>query len=239
MIEAVRGATGARRVHMVGHSMGGMLVYAALAQDLPVASGVAISSPARFRDQAALKKLIRMTPLVTQTLGMTRSRLGVALTRPLRLNGPAVKRLGNPDNMDWPTVKGMGQHAIVDLPRDVARQVILWLRTGQLVSTEGEPWIQPSRVPMLVLAGSEDFIAPASDVGHACAILRRCTFETLGRGTGYGTDYGHIDIVVGETAASEVFPKVSAFLEAPRRYAPGSTSTTVDSSLSLPPVDSR
>jgi len=238
-IDAVRGATGARKVHMVGHSMGGMLIYAALSQDLPIASGVAISSPARFRDQAALKKLIRMTPLFTQSLGLTRSRLGVALTRPLRLNGPAVKRLGNPDNLDWPTVKGMGQHAVVDLPRDVARQVIVWLRTGELVSTEGEPWLGPSRVPMLVLAGSQDFIAPESDVTHACTVLKRCTAQVVGTRTGFSVDYGHIDIVVGETAASEVFPLVSSFLEAPRRYEPVSTSTTVDSSLSSPPVDSR
>ncbi len=238
-VEAVRGATGARKVHMVGHSMGGMLIYAALSQDLPIASGVAISSPARFQDQAALKKLIRMTPLFTQTLGRTRSRLGVALTRPLRLNGPAVKRLGNPDNLDWPTVKGMGQHAVVDLPRDVARQVIVWLRTGELVSTEGEPWLTPSRVPMLVLVGTQDFVAPATDVAHACSVLRRCTYQELGRQSGFSVDYGHIDVVVGQTAAQEVFPLVSDFLESPRRYAPRSTSTTVESSLSTPPVDSR
>lgn len=238
-IEAVRGATGARKVHLVGHSMGGMLIYAALTQELPVASGVAIASPARFRDQAALKKLLRMTPLVTQSLGLTRSQLGVALTRPLRLGGPAVKRLGNPDNLDWPTVKGMGQHAVVDLPRDVTAQVILWLRTGQLVSAEGEPWMTASRVPMLVLAGSDDFIAPPADVAHACTVLQRCTFEELGTATGLSVDYGHIDIVVGHTAAAEVFPRVSAFLDAPRRYASGSTSTTVESSLSMPPVDSR
>jgi pimeloyl-ACP methyl ester carboxylesterase len=215
-IEAVRGATGARKVHMVGHSMGGMLIYAALSLDLPVASGVTISSPAQFRDLQALKKLIRMTPLFTQYLGLTRSRLGVALTRPLRLNGPAIKRLGNPENLDWPTLKGMGQHAVVDLPKDVARQVILWLRTGELVSTEGEPWLTQSRVPMLVLAGSEDFIAPAPDVAHACTVLKRCVYQEIGRSTGFSVDYGHIDIVVGDTAATEVFPLVADFLESPR-----------------------
>ncbi len=238
-IEAVRGATGARKVHVVGHSMGGMLLYAALSQDLPIASGVAISAPAHFRDQAALKRLIRLTPLFTQQLGLTRSRLGVTLTRPLRLRGPAVKRLGNPDNLDWPTVKGMGQHAVVDLPRDVARQVIVWLRTGELVSTEGEPWLAPSRVPLLVLAGSDDFVAPADDVAHACTVLKRCTFQELGRSTGFSTDYGHIDIVVGETASAEVFPLISRYLSGPRAYDSRSTSTTVDSSLSVPPVDSR
>ncbi len=220
-IEAVRGATGARKVHLVGHSMGGMLIYAALTQDLPVAAGVSISGPARFRDLAALKRLIRLTPLFTQSLGLTRSRLGVALTRPLRLHGPAVKRLGNPENLDWPTIKGMGKHAIVDLPRQVNRQVITWLRTGELLSMEGEPWLTPSRVPMLVLAGAQDFVAPPGDVGHACEVLRRCTFRELGTATGYAVDYGHVDIVVGETAAREVFPQVSEFLSHPRAAARG------------------
>ncbi len=217
-IEAVRGATGARKVHLVGHSMGGMLIYAALTQELPVESGVAISSPGRFRDLQAMQRLIRMTPLFTQHLGLTPSRLGVTLTRPLRLRGPFIKRLGNPENLDWPLVKGMGQNAIVDLPRDVSRQVILWLRTGELVSTEGEPWLTPSRVPMLVLAGSQDYVAPPSDVAHACTVLKRCSYQEIGLETGYEADYGHIDIVVGEHAAQEVFPLIGDFLGAPRAH---------------------
>ncbi len=196
--------------------MGGMLIYTALTQGLPVSSSVSISGPARFHDLAALKRLIRLTPLFTQTLGRTRARLGVALTRPLKLGGPAVRRLGNPDNLDWPTIKGMGKHAVVDLPRQVNRQVITWLRTGELLTMEGEPWVTPSRVPMLVLAGSQDFVAPPRDVGHACEVLRRCTFRELGTATGYALDYGHIDIVVGESAAREVFPQVSAFLDSSR-----------------------
>jgi hypothetical protein len=70
---------------------------------------------------------------------------------------------------------------------------------------------------VLLMGGAKDRIVASADVAATCARLGpTCTFVSLAQADGASTDYGHIDPVVGVTAAEEVYPMVEQFLVAHR-----------------------
>lgn len=217
-VDAVLAVTGEEQLYWVGHSMGGMLLYTTLSQrPEKVAAGVAVCSPVEFEALLGIhRKLAR--------LGWAfRGRGRIEADGPARLAtgilgraNPLYRRLANPDNLEWPVVNGLARHALVDLPRRVAWQASDWLRSGELRTVEGEPWIASADVPLLVLGGAVDRVVPAPNVAAACEVFPDCTYRLLGTEGGFTTDYGHVDPVVGRTARSEVYPVITTFLEAHR-----------------------
>lgn len=214
-LDAVLAATGAEQVYWVGHSMGGILLYTSLAL-FPerIAAGVSIGAPARFHHQGPLHRAARVGGWVVPAHGKLHNQVFYQFSRIFGAANPLYGVLANRDNLDWPTTRGLGAEALEDLSRGTVRQVHLWLRSGEVVDLKGQPWVRPSdrEVPMLVLGGAVDQVAPHEDVGYACAVYPSCRFELLGLEAGYSADYGHIDPVVGTSAQREVYPLIAAFL---------------------------
>jgi pimeloyl-ACP methyl ester carboxylesterase len=68
--------------------------------------------------------------------------------------------------------------------------------------------------PILLIAGAHDRLVPLE---KARETLTRCTHPQsrlleLSRNRGHTADYGHVDLLLGKLAASEVFPHIEAFL---------------------------
>lgn len=215
LLDAVLAATGEEKVYWVGHSMGGMLLYTSLAL-FPerIAAGVAIGAPAEFEAMGPIHKGARRAGWLVPKRGMLHNHFFYQVSRIFGQANPLYGLLSNRENLDWPTTRGLAGEALEDMSRGTVKQVHLWLRTQQLVDLEGQPWVRPPEVPvpMLVMAGTADQIAPAADVGAACQVYTDCRYLLLGRSTGYSTDYGHIDPVVGTSAMTEIYPIIAGFL---------------------------
>ncbi len=211
LVDAVLARSGRARLGFVGHSMGGILLYAAMGrQPERIAAGVAISAPATLAEQRAVHRLVRASPVIGR--GRIRNRAAVRATAWLGRASPVARLLAEPADMDPAMIRGLAHFAVTDLAKGVQRQVRRWLAAGAILDREGRPLLRPSEVPLLVLTGAGDKIVPSADAEAACALFPDCTALRLGRATGYSADFGHIDIVLGTRSRAEVYPLVGDFL---------------------------
>lgn len=213
--DAVLASTHAEKLYWVGHSMGGMLLYTSLSLfPEKLAAGVAIGAPAEFEVMEPIHNTARRAGWLVPERGMLANLFWYRVTRVFGDKNPLYGVLSNRENLDWPVIRGLGAVALENLSRATVKQVHLWLRTRQFTDIDGNNWVRPSaiEVPMLVMGGSVDHVAPAGDVAAACETWSPCEFVLMGRESGFSTDYGHIDPVVGTTARDEIYPIIHNFL---------------------------
>lgn len=212
LIETIKAETGREQVLWVGHSMGGMLLYAYL-RDHPedIAAAVTVSSPAAFEHASAKYRAARWVRHLLVGPRVRASRVG-ALLRAMGPDSPIYEQVSGQGNIPWALGSTMSKHAVVDLPRQFVLHAGEWIETGAVVDTDGEPWIEPRDVPVLALAGGGDETVHALDVAHICEVYTDCEFELVSRSAGYARDYGHVDILVGLSSRDDVYPTISTYL---------------------------
>jgi len=220
IMQCVLARTGAPSLHWVGHSMGGMLILAELAarENSPVASAVAMGSPVEFSETKTkevgmllqLKPLIKFIPV---------SPLGFLS----RLVTPLVPQLASgffhPPNVQPETARKMAALGVELLPSSR-----IWLNfagfeeTGKFARPDGDPYVANlslSKAPILFIGGAVDALAPPESVIPASGDKEPAGERKsliLGKASGCVEDYGHVDLVVGRRAESEVFPLIHQWL---------------------------
>ena len=222
ILARVRERTGAERCLWVGHSMGGMLAYAASgrSEGEPLAAYVTVGSPGTFAHHPAyLKRLPRLALWLFPR--------GILLRRKLGWVAPLAGWLGawpasmtiNAGNMEGSAIRRVVYNLIGDLPADHLRLFDAWLREGRFGSLDdSEDYLEGlrrCRVPALLLAGAGDRMVPVPAVEAAAEALgERGELRILGLETGYAADYGHGDLLLGKTAPEEVYPAILDWLAA-------------------------
>jgi pimeloyl-ACP methyl ester carboxylesterase len=211
--------TGKPQVHWVGHSMGGMIAYPILAvADQRVRSCVTIGAPSMtsiaspiYDRILGLEPAMRWAPPAMPGYRIV-MKLGSRLTGVL---APVAGRLlFNVENCDMDLLSFLAANAIEDVPTGVVLQFFEWYRTKKFRTHYGTvdvlPALERSRAPLLVVAGNNDILTPLADVRAAYDRSGAASKELLvcGRETGFATDYGHVDLVLGRRAPDEVFPRV-------------------------------
>jgi pimeloyl-ACP methyl ester carboxylesterase len=216
--------TGAPAVHWIGHSMGGLLALAYLAQNPhgPVASVVTIGSPTDFskiprRMFEVLLKFrwgLRICPFAPFPL-VTRAFIPVLHWLPSYVQGLFHR----------PNIKPRVMRSIAALGSPQIMSARLWLEFGRflesaaLTAENGVPYLErlsQSQVPILALSGSKDLMAPPEAV---CAFSRHvregCEIRCVPMGKAFGCleDYGHMDLLLGVGAEREVFPIIDEWLK--------------------------
>lgn len=210
-----------RRVAWVGHSMGGMLLYAHLVRsgDPRVRAAVTIASPVEF--PAASNALIgRLGELLLDLpFGETvpqRWALGalwIVLSRTTALDVGM-----NPDNVDRRIVGRALPASLADVSRAKLRQLASWSQRGVFRSVDDaidyRAGLAGVRVPLFLAAGAMDRLATPAAVQRALDFLppTTTTYREFGRAHGHALDYGHVDLVLGRHAPSEVFPEIARWL---------------------------
>lgn len=224
IIDAVLSCTRSSRVHWVGHSMGGMLILAHLASrpDSALASAIVVGSPTDFSeiDIGKFRPLFKLEPL-----------LGWLPISPLPFLGRMIAPLA-----PWVPESEWGLFHTDNIEPSVARKTIslvstpispnkLWLDFGRFMKTgvfgpgDGESYLEGLResvVPILLMGGSKDSMAPPASVINACRKLNETTKPEcviMGKESGRLEDYGHVDLLVGIHATEETFPKILEWLE--------------------------
>jgi len=220
-IAFVREHSGCDRVHWVGHSMGGLVIYAHLARcpDAPLRSAVTIASPVRLNFPGWLRRILKpiarcpwLPPVLQARASFLLAPLvGHLYPRPFRV-------LLNPDN----TAPHRVREAVANLASDISggelRHFARLAATGRFESEDGcfdyRRGMASIRTPVLALAGSADLMATPAAVFEGFSSLGSPLkeFRVVGRATGETADFGHGDLLIGERVQDAVFAPVTEWL---------------------------
>ena len=224
LVRGILDHTGASALHWVGHSMGGMLAYAALEhfdQSL-FRSVVTVGSPAFTQmKHPSVDQLYRMRFMLHLVPWVPQKHLAkVAVLFP----GLTIRTVGrvfaNPGAMDPKHVRSLAWHVPQNLPSRLLRQFAEWYGgEGGFTRHDGlldyYDHLGRIRAPMLIIAGAGDRLSPVADLRHVFESIRSEDKQLLvcGEDQGFSVDYGHIDLVLGTRARQEVYPHILRWIE--------------------------
>jgi pimeloyl-ACP methyl ester carboxylesterase len=227
--------TGARQVHWIGHSMGGMIAYALLMGPVraKIATAVTLGSPTMTDVGHPLldfgvpyRSLLRLFP-PRVPLG-TLARLGAPLA-PLLANSlnETIADLGwHAGNVDLSLLRALMLTAVDDLPASLLREFARWYDTKAMSDRyamfDFTEQLERITTPILIVAGSKDGLTPARDLHHVYERIASAdkAFRIIGTQHGFARDYSHADLVLGLHAPDDVYPVILEWLEAHREVKP-------------------
>lgn len=216
LIASIR-ATRPRALALVGHSMGGLLGYASLAQPFAPELLVTVASPVRLgAERPLMRGLARVAEVALSPLGAARLPLDAALARTATLTtlrprgGPLaslreVFRLGNPREADVDALRAvLSTGDAVDAR--VLRELAALTRGGPAVigGASIERALAESAAPVLAIAGGRDPFAGRS--GFAPAFTTTTTTgaqPSSARGLRrllWLEHAGHVDLTMGHAS---------------------------------------
>lgn len=221
-IDFVRALTGARQVHWIGHSMGGILLYAHLARGGEgVRAGITVGSSLDYsRSDSEFHLLAR---LVGVTAVIPALPLGVLAL----LGAPGAGRVFNvverfqywPSNIEPLVARRLFAAGFQTVSSGVLAQLATAFEPGGLRARDGLPYLSglaSARTPVLALAGDMDRQCPPDAAQQTLDALGTDDKRLVVRGVEHGQadHYGHFDLLCGRRAPGEVFPEIDAWLDA-------------------------
>ncbi|MBS2029188.1 MAG: alpha/beta hydrolase [Deltaproteobacteria bacterium] len=221
-IALVKAKTGASEVDFVGHSMGGMTLYAYLARGGgSIHAAVVLGSPTRLRLGSRIEPFIlHQGETVLKGVDVVPNAALADLVVPLTgtVNSPVDDLVINLENADVATWQKMEAIGTGDLAGGVLRQFVKCIADDKLESADGSidylAALHDVKVPTLVVAGKADHIGLAQSVKAGYdALGGEKKFFVAGVENGFARDYGHCDLTVGERAPYEVYPLIRRWFE--------------------------
>lgn len=223
VIDYVLDRTGASAAHWIGHSMGGMLIEAYLAgQSSPkLATATAIGSPADFSkiDRPFFDALLHVKWMLRVLPFAPMPYIGKMFIPVIHRLPTSVQSLFYP-----PNIEPRRARTIVAIGSPMVMSNQLWLDFGRFLESDGpttesgEAYLErlwESDVPILLIGGSKDVMAPPAAVAGAARpgkdIGERLCI-TVGQAFGCREEYGHVDLLVGSRADTEVYPHILEWL---------------------------
>jgi len=216
--------TGKPKVTWIGHSLGGMIMYAYLGSNNPdlLRSVAAIGSPIIIPQppNQILSAFVNNRHLFKAFL-IVNTRSGATGIAPFRkfIVTPDEILFFNGNNVKDETVKKLLSYVVEDLPVGVVDQIIKMIQTGVFMSADGSinytDQIKNIDLPMLLVCGKADNLAPPESVRRVYHDIKSKdkTFIMFGTSNGYKKDYGHNDLVLGTISEKEVYPKIYNWLK--------------------------
>jgi pimeloyl-ACP methyl ester carboxylesterase len=215
-VAKVRELTGAKTVHWIGHSMGGMIAYAFLQTPLAkqIDRVVILASPAKFDffgriDRArVVLKLMPGVPIKTLTGSLAPL---MESWRWLQNVSGNLALLPGHYAMSAANLQGQTPSLLMD-------NFAEFVRRGEYVSDTGRSLLDGMgevKTPMLFMVGDADATGIPRSVEAAyekCGAKKKNMIH-LGPSRGQKTDYGHLTIVLGPNVYDEVFPHITDWLK--------------------------
>ncbi len=220
-VAEVRALSGGRPVFLVGHSLGGLVSYAA-APSLgdQIAAIVSIGSPYHFTRGSAFLAAVRALNGAMRTLGVPLGNMPIYLG-PVGVALRGLKKLASGPLYPLPLRgwhEGAVEHHVLDEHLELAfdraslddiRNLFDWAWEKRFGGKSGYAQrFQELDIPLLVVAGDNDELAPAASVRPAYdkSRSRDKSFLTF--------PLGHIDLLVGREAPQTLWPAVADWLVA-------------------------
>jgi pimeloyl-ACP methyl ester carboxylesterase len=210
-------------VDYIGHSMGGMIVYAYLAEGgRGIHAAVTLGSPTTLALGMRTSSLVGGIGRIISPSFPVPSGLGAALIAPFAGSvgdDPVQLLLYNPENTSAQTWSRLLAYGTANIAGGVVKQLSMLAR-DEFKSHDGmfdfKKDMGAIRTPICVVAAQLDRTAPAPAVKDGYRALggpKR--WMLVSRANGAKAEYGHMDLVIGQRAASEVWTPVLGFLNNP------------------------
>jgi len=221
-VDYVRKVTGAPQIDYVGHSLGGIVVYGYLGRGgQGIGSAVILGSPMRLDFGGPADQLL---PQIAGMLSVdwaiplkALSPLGIPMADLVPENAQELL-LFNPENTTQESMKKLAMEGAEDVSIDLLQQLARMFKSGELKSRDGTRDYRLAlgsvTTPVLVVAGKRDRLAtvPAVKAGYL-ALGGPKEWKLMGVENGARADYGHMDLVLGERADTELWPAMLDFFE--------------------------
>ncbi|PRQ40283.1 putative serine aminopeptidase, S33, alpha/Beta hydrolase [Rosa chinensis] len=213
----------------IGHSMGGILLYAMLSRcgsegrTCNLAAVVTLASSLDYTSSKSTLKLLIPLADPAQALNVPVVPLGTLLAAayPLSSRPPYVlswlNDLISAQGMMHPELlKKLVLNNFCTIPAKLLLQLTTAFKEGGLRDRSGtylfKDHIHKSNVPILALAGDKDLICPPEAVEETVKVIPEhlVTYKVFGESG--GAHYAHYDLVGGRMAAEQVYPCIIEFL---------------------------
>tara|TARA_R110002073_G_scaffold84612_3_gene201567 strand:- start:23356 stop:24411 length:1056 start_codon:yes stop_codon:yes gene_type:complete len=221
-INAVLEATGRKKLHFVGHSMGGILLYShAALQNARAAekirSGITIGSSLDYSHSLSIfHRIVKLAPL-------THLIPSVPVNWPVLFSSWAARFhrafidpvLVGRNNVELNSYRKLAANSIHPVSAQVLREMAGAIDGTGLKASSGERYVdlleeKGYTFPVLSISGTADIQCP-----FEVAARFGTEHRVFGKSHGHVEDYGHNDLIMGKSAEHEVWPEVYAWL---RRY---------------------
>ena len=222
-VRAVRQHSGRSPV-WIGHSMGGLVMYAALGTDAGLGASIAglvtMASPVAFPPLASpwLRGAAQVLAVLPGPRRVPQRGALVALWSALNWVPGALEAGMNPVNVDRQAFGEALRRGLCNVPRSLLHQLADWSLSGELRSSDHRVDYRATlpgiTTPALIIAGAADRLAPPAivRVAHDRISSTRKQYREFGLGQGDSADYGHVDLVFGRRAPEEIFPVIATWI---------------------------
>ncbi|KAL6577636.1 hypothetical protein OROMI_009964 [Orobanche minor] len=217
------------RLLAIGHSMGGILLYAMLSRysskrrDPGFAAIVTLASSLDYTSSRSTLRLLLPFADPAQALNVPVVPLGALLSAayPLSSHPPYVLSWMNDlisaqDMMHPELLKKLILNNFCTIPAKLLLQLTTAFREGGLRDRSGQFFykdhLHKSNVPVLALAGDRDLICPSEAVYETVKLIPEhlVTYKVFGEPD--GPHYAHYDLVGGRMAVEQIYPCIVQFL---------------------------
>ncbi|XP_024007512.1 uncharacterized protein LOC18008877 isoform X2 [Eutrema salsugineum] len=214
----------------IGHSMGGILLYALLSKyglqgmDSGLASVTTIASTLDYSSSGTLLKYLLPVAKPAQAINLSALPIDtmLAMAHPLIFRPPyalswLTTNISAPQMMDTEVIEKLVLNSLCTVPAKLLFQLATAVDQGGLRDRTGNFYykdhISQTSVPILALAGDWDIVCPPDAVYDTVKLIPEhlATFKVLG--SPGGPHYGHQDMISGRTARSEIYPLIIQFLQ--------------------------
>ena len=212
-------ATTGLPVHIIGHSMGAMLIQAAAAGDgfKKVRSGVAVAGSFQM-EASEWREFLWLWPFV-QHFTMIHPEYIQEFLAPMsyKFNTPWDQLFFCSDNVNHDVAREMFLKNWEPIPISLISQLRSAVEPCGLTHANDPnkhyaDILKSIKVPMLLVSGSRDQQCPPCSMEAAHKKIQMSQHISFGKLHGDVNEYGHFDLIVGTNARAEIWDRIIEFL---------------------------
>ena len=224
IINFVKKKSGFDKIYWIGHSMGGIIMFAYLETEgqndiagfIPVSSMMVIPDPlnAHLERIANQKPLLTASLLINTTIASQLSNYTLGVVK-----SPIEELLMKRENMYDEVVFRFFRICIDDTSPGVVTQFSDSIKAGNMTSSDGSynytGNIGLIKVPILIMGGGDDGFVTKKVLrdSYDAVSSKDKSIAIFAKAQGYATNYGHCDLILGKDSEKEVYPVILNWLD--------------------------